>query len=170
LTNCKQLNLPPLDGVDLHKMIHFFKLGNHLFTNRYSEAPHWKSFDLIKDSGYSPMFKHFPIIVRWVEMLQREKFTSKIMNLYVSVLAPKQQIPWHVDMSRPGFNKAFITALQTDNSFIEFKDDKKYFYKVGCSYALQTGTEHRIINMSDDFRIALCTLPSKEINDDPMVA
>ena len=80
MTNCKQLNLPPLDGVDLHKMIHFFKLGNHLFTNRYSEAPHWKSFDLIKDSGYSPMFKHFPIIVRWVEMLQREKFTSKIIS------------------------------------------------------------------------------------------
>ena len=116
------------------------------------------------------MLKHFPIIVRWVEMLQREKFTSKIMTLYVSVLAPRQQIPWHVDMNRPGFNKAFITSLHTDNSFIEFKDDKKYYYKKGYSYALQTGTEHRIINMSDDYRITLCTMPLKELNDDPMVA
>ena len=96
------------------------------------------------------MLKHFPIIVRWVEMLQREKFTSKIMTLYVSVLAPRQQIPWHVDMNRPGFNK--------------------YYYKKGYSYALQTGTEHRIINMSDDYRITLCTMPLKELNDDPMVA
>ena len=170
MTNCKQLKIPTLDGVDIHKMIHFFKLGNHLFAERYKDAPHWKSFDLIKNSGYSPMLKHFPIIVRWVEMLQREKFTSTIMTLYISVLAPKQQIPWHKDMRRPGFNKAFITSLQTENSFIEFKDDKKYYYKKGFSYALQTGTEHRIINMSDDYRITLCTLPSKEIKDDPMVA
>ena len=47
------------------------------------------------------------------------------MTLYISVLAPRQQIPWHKDMERPGFNKAFITSLQTDDSFIEFKEDKK---------------------------------------------
>ena len=41
---------------------------------------------------------------------------------------------------------------------------KKYFYKTGYSYALQTGTEHRIINMSDDYRITICTVPIKEIN------
>ncbi len=170
MTNCKQLKLPPLEGVNIHKLIHFFKLGNHLFTDRYLEAPHWKSFDLIKNTGYSPMFKHFPEIVKWSEMLQKKKLISKIMTLYISVLAPRQQIPWHVDMDKPGFNKAFITALQTDDSFIEFKDDKKYYYKKGFSYALQTGTEHRIINMSDDYRITLCTSPIKELKDDPMVA
>tara|TARA_Y100001937_G_C7016872_1_gene283588 strand:- start:266 stop:616 length:351 start_codon:yes stop_codon:yes gene_type:complete len=116
------------------------------------------------------MFKHFPEIVKWSEMIQKKQYTSKIITLYISVLSPRQQIPWHVDMNRPGFNKAFITALHTDNSFIEFKDDKKYFYKKGFSYALQTGTEHRIINMSDDYRITLCTLPVKEVDNDPMVA
>ena len=35
------------------------------------------------------------------------------MTLYVSVLAPRQQIPWHVDMNRPGFNKAFIMTLES---------------------------------------------------------
>ena len=92
------------------------------------------------------------------------------MTLYLSVLAPRQQIPWHVDMNRSGFNKAFITSLHTENSFIEFKDDKKYYYKKGNSYLLQTGTEHRIINMSDEYRITLCTIPIKELRDDPMVA
>ena len=116
------------------------------------------------------MFKHFPEIVKWSEMLQKKGYISKIMNLYISVLAPRQQIPWHVDMNRLGFNKAFITALHTDDSFIEFKDDKKHFYKKGLSYALQTGVEHRIINMSNDYRITLCTLPLKELKDDPMVA
>lgn len=170
MTNCKQLKLPLLEGVNIHKLIHFFKLGKHLFTDRYSESPHWKSFDLISNTGYSPMFKHFPEIVKWSEMLQKKKFISKILTLYISVLAPRQQIPWHVDMDKLGFNKAFITALHIDDSFIEFKDDKKYFYKKGYSYALQTGIEHRIINMSDDYRITLCTSPTKELNNDTMVA
>lgn len=170
MINCKQLKLPPLEGINIHKLIHFFKLGNHLFSERYKDAPHWKSFDLIKNTGHSPMFKHFPEIVKWSEMLQKKGYISKIMNLYISVLAPRQQIPWHVDMNRLGFNKAFITALHIDDSFIEFKNDKKYFYKKGFSYALQTGVEHRIINMSNDYRITLCTLPVKELKDDPMVA
>ena len=170
MINCKQLNIPNLVGVNIPRLIHFFKLGNHLFSERYDHAPHWKSFDLIHDSGYSPMFKHFTPIVEWVEMIQKKKYVSKIKTLYISVLAPRQQIPWHTDMKRKGFNKAFITSIQTDNSFIEFKDDKKYFYKKGLSYALQTGTEHRIINMSDEYRITLCTLPYKELNDDTMVA
>ena len=122
MTNCKQLKIPPLEGVNIHKLIHFFKLGNHLFTDRYLEAPHWKSFDLIKNTGYSPMFKHFPEIVKWSEMLQKKKIISKIMTLYISVLAPRQQIPWHVDMDKPGYNKAFITALHTDDSFIELSE------------------------------------------------
>ena len=47
---------------------------------------------------------------------------------------------------------------------------KNIFIKKDCSYALQTGTEHRIINMSDDYRITICTVPLKELKDDPMVA
>jgi hypothetical protein len=170
LINCKQLNIPNLEGVNISRLIHFFKLGNHLFSERYIHAPHWKSFDLIYDNEYSPMLKHFPPILQWVETIQKKKYILKIKTLYISVLAPKQQIPWHTDMKREGFNKAFITSIQTDDSFIEFKDDKKYFYKKGFSYALQTGTEHRIINMSNEYRITLCTLPYKELNDATMVA
>ena len=57
------------------------------------------------------MFKHFPEIVKWSEMLQERNSYQRIMNLYISVLSPRQQIPWHVDMDKPGFNKAFITAI-----------------------------------------------------------
>lgn len=141
-----------------------------MFAERYENAPYWKSFDLINNYKYSPMFKHFPKIKNWAELLVKRGNISQIITLYISVLAPRQQIPWHTDMNRPGFNKAFITALHCDNSFIEFKDDKKYFYKSGYSYALQTGTEHRIINMSDDYRITLCTIPKKEIENDPLAA
>ena len=165
MTNCKQLPLRRLDGMEYSRLEHFFKLGNHLFTGRYSEAPHWKSFDLYSDKRESPILKHFPYIKHWLSMLQTHNGLKSIQHIYLSVLAPKQQIPWHVDMQREGYNKAFITSLFTDDSVIQFKDDKRYRYKQGFSYALQTGTEHRIINMSDTYRFTLCTTPE----DNPYV-
>ena len=94
-------------------------------------------------------------------MLQTHNGLKNIQHIYLSVLAPKQQIPWHVDMQREGYNKAFITSLFTDDSVIQFKDDRRYRYKQGFSYALQTGTEHRIINMSDKYRFTLCVTPEE---------
>tara|TARA_E500000318_G_C3542106_1_gene205053 strand:- start:289 stop:756 length:468 start_codon:yes stop_codon:yes gene_type:complete len=143
------------------KLEHFFKLGNHLFKDRYLDAPHWKSFDLYTDEKESPMLKHFPYIKYWALMLVKYNGLKSIKHAYLSVLAPKQQIPWHVDMQREGYNKAFITSLFTDNSVIEFKDDRKYIYKQGFSYLLQTGVDHRIINMSDKYRFTLCITPEE---------
>ena len=164
MTNCKQLKLPPLEGVNIHKLIHFFKLGNHLFTDRYLEAPHWKSFDLIKNTGYSPMFKHFPAIEKWLEVVKRQNKIGTIKTLYLSILSPKNQIPWHVDKSdTETFSPSFITSIKTDNSFIEFKEDKKYTYKEGMSYIIKSGVEHRIFNLNDEHRITLCVTP--EVND-----
>lgn len=161
MTNCKQLPLPKLKVDNIDRVIHFFKLGNHLFNQRYNDAPHWKSFDLIADGRHSPMLKHFPEILDWIEQLKKHTAIKNIENMYLAVLAPKQQIPWHKDMSRPGFHKAFITALQTNSSFIEFEEDKHYTYRESFSYALQTGVHHRIINTSDEYRITLCTTPKE---------
>lgn len=161
MTNCKQIPLPKLQISDISRIEHFFKLGNHLFSQRYQAAPHWKSFDLINEKKHSPMLKHFPDIIKWTENLQKHTGIKEIEHMYLAVLSPMQQIPWHKDMSRPGFHKSFITAIQTNSSFIEFELDKHYTYKQGFSYILQTGVEHRIINTSDQFRITLCSTPKE---------
>lgn len=161
MINCKQLQIRKLEGMEYNRLQHFFKLGNHLFEDRYSYAPHWKSFDLFSEKRESPMLKHFPYIQKWLSDIIKFNHLEEIEHMYLSVLAPRQQIPWHTDMIREGFNKAFITSLFTNDSFIEFRDDKKYQYKQGLSYALQTGSEHRIINMSDDYRFTLCVTPKE---------
>lgn len=107
------------------------------------------------------MLKHFPYVQKWLGDIVKFNNLKEIEHVYLSVLAPRQQIPWHTDMNRKGYNKAFITSLFTDDSIIEFRNDKKYEYKQGFSYALQTGSEHRIINMSDDYRFTLCVTPKE---------
>ena len=143
------------------KLEHFFKLGNNLFDTRYNEAPHWKSFNLVSDSKESPMLKHFPYIKDWFTQITKWNSLKNINHCYLSVLAPRQQIPWHSDMQREGFNKVFITSLFTQDSLIQFKEDRRYRYKQGYSYALQTATEHRIVNMSDSYRFTLCITPEE---------
>ena len=61
MTNCKQIPLPRVEDIDIHKLDFFFKLGNHLFETRYSHHA-WKSFDLLRHGKVSPMMKHFPFI------------------------------------------------------------------------------------------------------------
>ena len=51
MTNCKQIPLPRVEDIDIHKLDFFFKLGNHLFETRYSHHA-WKSFDLLREEKY----------------------------------------------------------------------------------------------------------------------
>ena len=163
MTNCKEIAVPKLEGVDIQRVMYFYKLGNHLFAERYFNH-HWKSFDLIQGSVESPMFKHFPAIQKWIEIVKRQNKIGKINTMYLSILDPKNQIPWHVDKSDTDtFSPSFITSIKTNNSFIEFKDDKKYTYKEGFSYIIKSGVEHRILNLNDEHRITLCVTP--EVND-----
>ena len=163
MTNCKEIAVPKLEGVDIQRVMYFYKLGNHLFAERYFN-PHWKSFDLISKQIESPMFKHFPAIQKWIEIVKRQNKIGKINTMYLSILDPKNQIPWHVDKSDTDtFSPSFITSIKTNNSFIEFKDDKKYTYKEGFSYIIKSGVEHRILNLNDEHRITLCVTP--EVND-----
>lgn len=163
MTNCKEILVPKLEGVDIERVMYFYKLGNHLFAERYFN-PNWKSFDLIQNSTISPMFKHFPNIEKWLEIVKKQNKIGNIKNLYLSILTPKNQIPWHVDKAdTETFSPSFITAVKTDNSFIEFKEDKKYTYKEGMSYIIKSGVEHRIFNLNDEHRITLCVTP--EVND-----
>ena len=82
--------------------------------------------------------------------------------MYISILLPKSSIPWHVDMQDISyFNKAILTSLSTKNSFIEFENDVKYVYKTGYSYLIKSGVKHRILNLSDQNRIMICTTPKE---------
>ena len=77
----------------------------------------------------------------------------KIKHCYISVVLPKNQIPWHVDLqNKDVFSPAALTSLVTDNSFIEFEEDKKYTYKTGYSYLIKSGVKHRILNLNDSNR------------------
>ena len=84
-----------------------------------------------------------------------------IKSSYISVLDPKSSIPWHKDMSSDVFCKSFLTSIKTENSFIEFEGDRKYTYKPGFSYVIRSANNHRILNLSDDIRITLCTTPTE---------
>ena len=161
MTNCKQIPLPKIENIDPHKLDFFFKLGNHLFETRYNHHA-WKSFDLLRDSRKSPMMKHFPFIEDWLAMCEKHTGFKKIKHCYISVLLPKNQIPWHVDLKNKDiFCPAALTSLVTDDSFIEFENDKKYTYKTGYSYLIRSGVKHRIMNLSDTNRYTLCVTPEE---------
>ena len=163
MTSCKQIPIPKLEGVDINKLMLFYKMGNQFFLDRYSVHA-WKSFDLIQDSRTSPMMKHFPAIEDWLDMIAKHTAIPKIKTLYLSILAPKSHIPWHTDRSDDVLSNSYITSIKTDKSFIEFEDDAKYTYKTGYSYVIRTGVRHQIMNLSDDYRITICTTP---IGDNP---
>ena len=72
------------------------------------------------------------------------------------------KFPWHVDLQNKDiFSPAAITSLVTDDSFIEFEDDKKYTYKLGHSYLIKSGNRHRIMNLSKTNRYTLCVTPEE---------
>lgn len=161
MTNCKQIPLPKVENIDIYKLDFFFKLGNHLFETRYAHHA-WKSFDLLTEGRQSPMMKHFPFIRNWVDQCEKYTGFKKIKHCYISVVLPRNQIPWHVDMTNTDvFSPSALTSLVTDNSFIEFENDKKYTYKTGYSYLIKSGVKHRIMNLSDTNRYTLCVTPEE---------
>ena len=83
-------------------------------------------FDLIKNTTSSPMMRHFPAIEKWVATIKRDTAIKAIQTLYISILAPKSHIPWHIDRSDDALSNSYITSIVTNKSFIEFKDDRKY--------------------------------------------
>lgn len=163
MISCKQIPIPKLEGVDINRIMLFYKMGNQFFLERYATHS-WKSFDLIHDCKNSPMMKHFPAINDWVTLVKKHTAIKEVKTLYLSILAPKSSIPWHTDRFDNALSNSYITSIQTDKSFIEFEKDKKYTYKTGYSYIIRTGIKHQIMNLSDDYRITLCTTP---IGDNP---
>lgn len=161
MTNCKQIPLPKIDNIDLNKLDFFFKLGNHLFSSRYSHEA-WKSFDLLKDGKTSPIMKHFPFIEKWLELTTKHSGIKKWNHVYLSVVLPKNQIPWHVDLQNIDiYSSSILTSLATEESFIEFEEDKKYTYKTGYSYLIKSGNRHRIFNLNASNRYTLCSTPQE---------
>ena len=161
MTNCKQIPLPRIDQGDLKKIISFFTMGHHLFDERYGHHA-WKSFDIVKEGNTSPMIKHFPSIVRWLTTCKKHTAIRNINHLYLSILMPRNQIPWHVDMEQTNvYANSVITSISTANSFIEFENDKQYRYREGHSYLIKSGVKHRIMNLSDEYRVTLCLTPKE---------
>ena len=116
----------------------------------------------MRDGKESPMMKHFPYIQEWMKLCIRHTGIKKFKHVYLSVVLPRNQIPWHVDMKdKDSFSPAAITSLVTDDSFIEFENDKKYTYKTGYSYLIRSGNRHRIFNLSDKTRYTLCVTQRK---------
>ena len=116
----------------------------------------------MRNGKESPMMKHFPYIQEWMKLCIRHTGIKKFKHVYLSVVLPRNQIPWHVDMKdTESFAPAAITSLSTDDSFIEFENDKKYTYKTGYSYLIRSGNRHRIFNLSDKNRYTLCVTPEE---------
>ena len=136
-------------------------MGNHLFNERYGH-PAWKSFDIITEGTASPMIRHFPGIIKWLTTCTKHTAIRSIDHLYLSILMPRNQIPWHIDMQHNNiYANSIITSISTTNSFIEFENDRQYRYREGYSYLIKSGVKHRIINLSDEYRVTLCLTPKE---------
>ena len=121
--------------------------------------PDQADFNLVNNGKDSPILSKFDSIKIWKTKLDK---LFHIESMYISILLPKSSIPWHVDMQDISyFNKAILTSLSTKNSFIEFENDVKYVYKTGYSYLIKSGVKHRILNLSDQNRIMICTNPKE---------
>lgn len=160
MINCKQIDIPKLKirPFDIQNINNFFEKGQLLFDEKYF-LHNWKSFNLVNNGKDSPILSKFDSIKIWKTKLDK---LFHIESMYISILLPKSSIPWHVDMQDISyFNKAILTSLSTKNSFIEFENDVKYVYKTGYSYLIKSGVKHRILNLSDQNRIMICTTPKE---------
>lgn len=159
MTYCKQIPLPILDNVSIDKILFIYTNAEKLWDIRYNHEP-WKSIDLITDSKATAWLRQFSEINLWIASLYKFTGIKSINNMYLSVLAPKNQVPWHSDLTTDVFATTILTSIQTENSFLEF-ENKKYVYKHGYSYLLRTYNKHRIMNLHNKPRITLCTTPKE---------
>ena len=162
MTHCKKIPILKFDLGDTDKLISLATKGKKVFSTRYNLG-NWSSLSLIDDYKYSYLLKkELPNLYQVFEQLNTEYTELKgIKSSYISVLAAKSSIPWHKDMSTDVFCDSFLTSVKTENSFIEFENDKKYTYEPGYSYIIRSAIQHRILNLSDDIRITLCTTPTE---------
>ena len=160
MISCKQISIPILN-IKYDKLIFLHDNLQHLFMPRYKNTTSWESFDLISNSIRSKLLNHLPEITNWLDLLEKTTAIRHIQHMYLAVLFPYNQIPWHYDRSNYEFDKSFITSLHTQKSFIEFENDKKYTYKQGYSYVIRSGVEHKVFNLNKSIRITLCTTPKE---------
>lgn len=161
MTCCKKIPIPDLNISDLDTIQNMYLNGKKVFNSRYN-LPNWRSLYLINDYKQNSLYHKLPNIRNWLIYIEDNYLEFKgIKNCYLSILEPKSSIPWHTDMSTDVFNDSFLTSLKTKNSFIEFENDKKYTYKTGSSYVIRSAVSHRILNLSNEIRITLCTTPTE---------
>lgn len=161
MTCCKKIPLPKFNLGDTEKLLYLATNGRKVFSKRYN-LENWKSFPIITNYKYSYLLKNeLPSLLESFETLNSLKDFKGIRSSYISILNPRSSIPWHRDMSTDIFCNAFLTSIKTTHSFIEFENDKKYYYESGCSYVIRSAISHRILNLSDDIRITLCTTPTE---------
>lgn len=161
MTHCKKIPIPQFNRGDIVKLIDLATRGKKVFSSRYN-LDNWYSLTLINNYDYSQVLKELPFL--WYTYDQLNNFHTEfkgIKSSYLSILNPKSSIPWHKDMSTDVFCNSFITSIKTEKSFIEFEGNKKYTYDPGYSYVIRSAISHRILNLSDDIRITICTTPTE---------
>lgn len=162
MTCCKKIPVLQFNRGDIVKLIDLATRGKKVFSKRYN-LENWYSLPLIEDYKYSYLLKNeLPYLWYTFDLLNNFYTEFKgIKSSYISVLDPKSSIPWHKDLSTDVFCDSFLTSIKTENSFIEFEGDKKYTYEPGFSYVIRSAINHRILNLSDDIRITICTTPTE---------
>lgn len=161
MTYCKKIPIPKFNLEDLNKLIYLSTKGKKVFSNRYN-LNNWNSLPIITNYKYSYLLENeLPNLLKSFEQLNSLDCFKGIKSSYISVLEPKSSIPWHKDLSTDVFCDAFLTSIKTTHSFIEFENNKKYYYEPGCSYIIRSAINHRILNLSNEIRITLCTLPTE---------
>ena len=162
MTHCKKIPILKFNCGDIKKLTDLSIRGKKIFTKRYN-IHNWYSLPLIEDYQYSYIVKNELPFLWWTfEQLNNiSKEFKGIKSSYLSVLDPKSSIPWHTDMSTDVFCDSFLTSVKTENSFIEFENGKKHTYETGYSYVIRSAVKHRILNLSDDIRITICTTPTE---------
>jgi hypothetical protein len=162
LTCCKEIPIIKFNCGDIKKLNNLAINGKKIFSTRYN-INSWYSLPLIDNYKYTSIVrKQLPCLWWTFEQLNNVHTEFKgIKSSYLSVLNPRSSIPWHKDMSTDVFSNSFLTSIKTEKSFIEFENDKKYTYNQGYSYVIRSSIKHRILNLSDDIRITICTTPTE---------
>ena len=109
---CKQIPIPIL-SIPYKKIVFLHDNLQHLFSARYENSTAWESFDLIVDGKKSALLKHLSELTDWITLLEKTTAINHIKHMYLAVLAPYNQIPWHHDRSDYTFDKSFITSLSS---------------------------------------------------------
>ena len=112
------------------------------------------------------MMKHFPYVEDWMALCIRHTGIKKFRNVtFLLFYQRTKYLGTLICKTKDIFSPAAITSLCTDDSFIEFEDDKKYTYKTGYSYLIKVVIviEYLILSKTNRYIYFMCSSRGKSI-------